>query len=111
MSDSLPPLLPPVPVPAGSTVPTEQAGPPPRYPAPAPAATRSARGLATAVRRLIVACAAFAGLGIAVEVYGLYALDRYLLGWVEIEALETYDTISVVVSLPASAVTIAAGVC
>lgn len=99
MSDSFPPLPPPASAPAA---------PPP---APGPPAPRPVRGWATAVCALLVTCAALAGVGIVLEVYGLYALDRYMLGWTGIEALEAYDAVSVAVSVPWAAVTLAAGAC
>lgn len=101
MSDSATPLKPPVhpPHPTTGWVP------------PAPPRVRPIRALATAVRWLIVAATATAVLTIAVELYGIAAIDAFLSGSADLAALEAYDAVYLGVAILSLLVLIPAGVC
>lgn len=77
----------------------------------APPPARPIRGLAAAVRWLIVAAAATAVLTIAVEVYGIVAIDAFLSGSAELGALEAYDAAFLGVAILSLFVLIPAGIC
>jgi len=76
-----------------------------------PPRVRPIRGLAAAARWLIVAAAATAVLTIAVELYGIGAIDAFLSGSVELAALEAYDAMVLGVAILSLLVLIPAGVC
>lgn len=77
----------------------------------APPPARPIRGLAAAVRRLIVAAAATAVLTIAVELYGIVAIDAFLSGSAELGALEAYDAMFLGVAILSLLVVVPAGIC
>lgn len=104
MSDFAPPPPPP---PAGIPAPQYQ------WPQSAqpPIPVRPLRGIGSAVRWLIIACALSSLVVIGVEAMGIIAITRFLDGSVGIEALESYDAMSTPTMLLSSALLVAAGIC
>jgi len=79
--------------------------------APAPTAVRPLRGIGTATRILIAVYAALSLVTLLTDGWGIMTLDAYNSGSVGADALDTFDGISLPLSVIAMGVLIAAGIC
>ncbi len=85
--------------------------PPYPYPVQPPVAVQPLRGIASAVRWLILASAVGSLITIGTEALGVIAIARFLDGSVGTGALDAYDAMTTPVVLLSSAVLLAAGIC
>lgn len=85
--------------------------PPYPYPAQPPVAVQPLRGIASAVRWLIIASAVGSLITIGTEALGVIAIARFLDGSVGTEALDAYDAMTTPIVLLSSAVLLATGIC
>lgn len=79
--------------------------------APQPVGLRPLRGIGAATRWLIVASAVATLIAIATEFWGVSSLGAFSSGLVGIDALQSYDAVSLLLAGVTSLITIAAGVC